>query len=614
MVTGCDTITGLRSLIECPICLELDGVPKVLPCQHTMCQECVGSLRRIGPNTVTCPICRKQTGISPAGTGDLPTNLTIVQLRDMMDTVQKQCKKKVCECCGEPGQTVSHVCKDCEEQFCDKCTRKHPSRKLFTDHKPVPITSMVVCSDHKRPFTFFCLDCNKLLCLVCHSQEVCDGHQVGKVGHLKAEKEAAMKEIIKKIVGNIEANRSKIQEAKVAVTEGLECVKHIKQEIEEQGKKLKDQIDVQVKILFKEVDTYEHSLHAIKEQVESDNQLVTLSKLKETAEAACNGGIEQTLLTLPTIQAALPPNPKPVSQQAFTKLMFTPQDSINVGVLNKTEITLHTTNIKSLKVWEKANVGEHVFDVVHLRKGKIVFTEKEDRNNIILMDREGKVLAESTQEGVRLQDPRGIAYHPTQGCLLVCDCKGGHVSFLHPTTLCEMTKVKIPGIHIPTGVCVMSDGNIVVSGEDKVGELYSDFVGVFDIHGSQLHLWHTYNNGAHKFAGAWYIAVDDEDNILVSNYSSKKIVKLDKMCRFLCEWSTRGEPWGLAVAGDIVLVAERSPDCVRAYNLQGGDARQVLAWDRGKGHFGKIRSLSIVNNDLTVVGARGLQMYKLTTR
>ncbi len=616
MAAGGDTaFASLRNLVECPICFELHGVPKMLACQHTICQVCISSPTRIRPTTVTCPLCGKQTGIPPAGPGDLPTNLTIVQLREMIHTTQKQGKRKACECCGEPGQTVTYVCKECDEQFCDKCAREHPSKKLFTYHKPVRI-AVVVCSDHKRHFTFFCLDCNKLLCFVCYTRGICSTHKLKTVDDLKAQKGAAMKEIIQKIVGNIEGSKREIQPAKVALIAELECVKHMKQKIKEQGKKLKDQIDVQVKRLLQEVDKHEHHLHAIKEQAESADQLVTLYKLKQAAEAACNGGIEQTLLTLPTIQAALPPNPKPVNQQAFTKLLFTPQDSINVGALHVTGSTECKTNIKSLKVWEKANVGTCVWDAVYLGKGNIAFTDR-DNNTIILLDRKGQVLADSKQKGVRLQDPWGITYyHSTQDCLLVCDCKGGHVSFLHPTTLWEMTRVKMSGISRPAGVCVMSDGNIVVSGCSKASGIYNpDSVGVFDIHGTLLHMWHSYNNATDRFVDVGYVAVDDEDNILLSHRQSKKIIKLDKTGMFLWEWSTHGEPWGLTVAGDIVLVAEDDPDCVMAYNLQGGDARQVLAWDRGQeDQFGSIMSLSTHNDDLSLVGERGLRMYKLTIK
>ncbi len=54
-------------------------------------------------------------------------------------------------------------------------------------------------------------------------------------------------------------------------------------------------------------------------------------------------------------------------------------------------------------------------------------------------------------------------------------------------------------------------------------------------------------------------------------------------------------------------------DCVMAYNLQAGDARRVLVWDRGQDdQFGGITSLCIHDNDLLVAGEKGLLLYKLT--
>ncbi len=263
-------------------------------------------------------------------------------------------------------------------------------------------------------------------------------------------------------------------------------------------------------------------------------------------------------------------------------------------------------------MWEKANVGKRVWDVVCLRNGTIAFTET-DSNNIILMDREGKVLTESVQKIVGLQEPRAIAYHPTHNSLLICDKSSGYITLLNTTTLSKKTNVR-SGITGHVATCVMSNGNIVVGGGSKEG---FESVGVFDIDGRQLQLWDTYNDGAGTFKGALYIhvTVDAEDNILVSNYKNKKIIKFNKTGRFLCEWSAKGAPLGLTVAGNIVLVAERKPDCVMAYNWQGRDARQVMAWDIGQsGQFGSIRSLSTQETDLVVVGDNGVRMYKLTTR
>ncbi len=120
------------------------------------------------------------------------------------------------------------------------------------------------------------------------------------------------------------------------------------------------------------------------------------------------------------------------------------------------------------------------------------------------------------QQGVRLQEPRSIAYHPTKDCLLVCDYDSQCVRFLHPTNLCEMTKVKIPGISRPAGVYVMSDGNIVVSGDREFEKVdNSGSVGVFDVHDKQLHMWDNKSPGCCIGIECVDVAVDHKDNILV---------------------------------------------------------------------------------------------------
>ena len=52
---------SLRSKVEehltCAICLEQFKDPKVLPCLHSYCHECIVKLDQTG-NKITCPECR----------------------------------------------------------------------------------------------------------------------------------------------------------------------------------------------------------------------------------------------------------------------------------------------------------------------------------------------------------------------------------------------------------------------------------------------------------------------------------------------------------------------------------------------------------------------------
>jgi len=59
----------LRSLVEevqCPLCLDLYKVPRVLSCQHSFCTPCIQQLVYSTKNdqVIQCPICRRETLLS----------------------------------------------------------------------------------------------------------------------------------------------------------------------------------------------------------------------------------------------------------------------------------------------------------------------------------------------------------------------------------------------------------------------------------------------------------------------------------------------------------------------------------------------------------------------
>ncbi|XP_060560646.1 tripartite motif-containing protein 59-like [Ruditapes philippinarum] len=65
----------LEQELECPICLERFDTPKVLPCQHTFCADCLINITQRG--SVCCPECRVVHPVPPNG---LPINIAIQRL------------------------------------------------------------------------------------------------------------------------------------------------------------------------------------------------------------------------------------------------------------------------------------------------------------------------------------------------------------------------------------------------------------------------------------------------------------------------------------------------------------------------------------------------------
>ena len=60
----------------CSICLERMTEPRMLPCQHTFCLECLQSVaKQNNPKTVDCPQCRREYNLPPnRGASGFPEN------------------------------------------------------------------------------------------------------------------------------------------------------------------------------------------------------------------------------------------------------------------------------------------------------------------------------------------------------------------------------------------------------------------------------------------------------------------------------------------------------------------------------------------------------------
>src|SRR6218665_1657632 len=74
----------LREITECPICLNVFTDPRVLPCIHTFCLEClkrISETAQKGPeDKLPCPLCRKEFIIPADGINGVPKNFFLENL------------------------------------------------------------------------------------------------------------------------------------------------------------------------------------------------------------------------------------------------------------------------------------------------------------------------------------------------------------------------------------------------------------------------------------------------------------------------------------------------------------------------------------------------------
>ena len=187
MAEGPDPIEkGVEELgeeITCAVCHEHYLDPKILPCCHYYCNECVRALadRR---NPFACPQCRKPAQL-PANRDPavLPTAYFVNRIKDVHGKMEKARGRVAarCEMCSE-GKAEA-FCRQCTEFICSDCARSHEKMKTkFIGHKVVSLEELRVggakqipttpappmtCEAHEKRMKLYCFDCGSLICRDC---------------------------------------------------------------------------------------------------------------------------------------------------------------------------------------------------------------------------------------------------------------------------------------------------------------------------------------------------------------------------------------------------------------------------------------------------------------
>ncbi|XP_034993125.1 E3 ubiquitin-protein ligase TRIM56-like [Zootoca vivipara] len=179
--------------LTCTICLERLRRPKILPCLHSYCQECLRKLAG-GRKELQCPECREGVALPEGGVGALRTNFFINGLLDLVRPAREA--EPTCSLCPLTGQEASQLavsrCLDCAEDMCQDCASGHRCSRLTHLHLVVAMEDYLSgehdeeirkrqalrCKEHAgEELRFFCTPCAAVLCRECrlgaHLQHPC---------------------------------------------------------------------------------------------------------------------------------------------------------------------------------------------------------------------------------------------------------------------------------------------------------------------------------------------------------------------------------------------------------------------------------------------------------
>ncbi|CAM2705334.1 unnamed protein product, partial [Rotaria socialis] len=169
-------VSNLTALVEnvitCPICLKHFDQPRMLPCSHTFCFQCIQQMVTDNHGVLECP---KRDGVKVEGNniGELPLNETVRGLLQLFENPNSNIP--LCDRCET--NEAEHWCdSDCKHCFCTKCWdiihevgvgQYQHHKKLSVKDKPLQVPKCGEHNDEDQTLKYWCELCSKEMCGNC---------------------------------------------------------------------------------------------------------------------------------------------------------------------------------------------------------------------------------------------------------------------------------------------------------------------------------------------------------------------------------------------------------------------------------------------------------------
>ncbi|XP_077994994.1 E3 ubiquitin-protein ligase TRIM45-like [Glandiceps talaboti] len=170
-----------EGFLSCSICLEQYKNPKILPCQHTFCQDCLVTLvKKTGK--LNCSTCDTPCELEEGGVSELQANFFMNSLLDLVKNTKASdvSEPGLCEGCEE--NTATYRCVDCSSNICSICNKAHRKFIVTRKHNVVELEEFkeakttsrllqkqnVHCNIHpENAVKYFCETCQVTMCTDC---------------------------------------------------------------------------------------------------------------------------------------------------------------------------------------------------------------------------------------------------------------------------------------------------------------------------------------------------------------------------------------------------------------------------------------------------------------
>ncbi|UJR20834.1 hypothetical protein I4U23_023945 [Adineta vaga] len=243
----------LQDLVTCAICLDYYTDPRILPCSHTFCYNCIQ--KSVQNGRLSCPFRDNQI-VDQNAIEQLPINRTAKDMVGFISNINSSKPKKSDDVCGNCNENSAvNWCEKCGFHYCESCTKTVHSIKALQSHKIVPSSDKTTsfCSEHTdEQFRFWCTKCSTLVCRDCLLFEHKD-HKFLPIKDAAAGKKVELEQMAQELF-RMKQNLIQFSDVtKNAIAQQYEIIRHEKQTIQQTFADLQRLLEERKDVLIKQL-------------------------------------------------------------------------------------------------------------------------------------------------------------------------------------------------------------------------------------------------------------------------------------------------------------------------------------------------------------------------
>ena len=284
--------------VTCAICNSYYQTPKVLPCFHVYCRDCIHILRvKSRSGVIRCPECSKDFTLDEDDPGSLPDALHVHHKIDVQSLSQQlESGELTCGLCKSARKRAGAqaFCTDCSENLCAVCITRHsiPDADEFSGHTVITFQDLFAsgqhgdtskhhavvkyqraacrCATHRgKELAYYCKDCDQLICEACQLSQ----HRGHIYNHYSYAAGDAKREV--------EENLPSVRLLHKLMAASIDEIAKTRQEIEAQRQHISDSIDSSFVRLANILERHRKRLQqSLAERVEAKHQHLSRQRTK----------------------------------------------------------------------------------------------------------------------------------------------------------------------------------------------------------------------------------------------------------------------------------------------------------------------------------------------